>query len=94
MMSNGKNTKVGIFLPTKFEWVIENNKQANVYVIADCPSGKSDKLSVCPIVNTLHISGTSSGRRKSFMNGNDFPTTIVINELKSSPTKYINPLKS
>ena len=93
MMSNGKNTKVGIFLPTKFEWVIENNKQANVYVIADCPSGKSDKLSVCPIVNTLHISGASNGRVNIFINGN-LAANIVINELNSNPTKYMNPLKS
>jgi len=44
--------------------------------------------------DALQISGEFSGRCRSFTNGNDLPATIVMNELNSNPTKYINPLKS
>ena len=90
---SGKNTKVGIFCRTILYFNIENIKYANVYANADCPNGKSERLSVCPIVRTLQISGELSGLCSLFIIGS-LLDNIVINELNNNPTKYMKPLKS
>ena len=90
---SGKNTKVGIFCRADPYFNIENSKYINVYANADWPSGRSEILSVCPIVRTLQISGESSGRLNLFIIGS-LLDNIVINELNNNPTKYMKPLKS